>query len=285
MISSSRTLSVVGYRSSLLLPATTTTRLLVCTHPLASSVHNRSYSSAEDKAARQKEKEKERAQKEKEKERKEKEKEKEKAQKEKEKDKAQKQKEKDRALKEKEKQKSLKEKEKEKERVSKEKEKDRVSKEKEKAKALKEEKAQRPKRGKNAFMHYMSDKRASYVEKNPNASLIDIAKGLSQEYALLSPDFKQKYVDLAAQDRTRYLSETEAHKSKTPKPIKRAKNAYIFYAEHMRDEIAKNNPDAKLADISKIIAEQYKALNTVDRMKYERMAEEDKQRYLKETQK
>lgn len=66
---------------------------------------------------------------------------------------------------------------------------------------------------------------------------------------------------------------------KAPDAPKRFKSAYIcFIGERMESEKAKRNSDLKVTDMMKLLANQWKELSAHEKMKYEQIAEADKQR-------
>jgi len=69
---------------------------------------------------------------------------------------------------------------------------------------------------------------------------------------------------------------------KDPSAPKRAKTAYLCYAEEARSKVKDSNPDLKFGDITKKVSEQWKALTKEERVPYEEKAAQDKQRYEKE---
>jgi hypothetical protein len=75
---------------------------------------------------------------------------------------------------------------------------------------------------------------------------------------------------------------------KAPDAPKRFKSAYIcFIGEKMEFEKANgtaNNPDTKVTDIMKVLANKWKELHPSEKERYELMAIADKQRYMNEMQ-
>ena len=63
-----------------------------------------------------------------------------------------------------------------------------------------------------------------------------------------------------------------------PKP-KGAKTAYIFFCDEKRGQVKAANPEAKFGEISKLIAEAWKALDEEARKPYVEKAKVAKQRY------
>lgn len=65
---------------------------------------------------------------------------------------------------------------------------------------------------------------------------------------------------------------------------KKAKSAYIFFANDTRPEVKEEFPNAKFGEIAQILGEWWADATTKERKKYERKAAEDKIRYERECQ-
>ena len=59
----------------------------------------------------------------------------------------------------------------------------------------------------SAYFQFMNDRRAGFKEKNPNLSMCQIVKGLTEVWHALTDQEKKKYEDLAAADKQRYERE------------------------------------------------------------------------------
>ena len=62
----------------------------------------------------------------------------------------------------------------------------------------------RAKRPQNSFMHFSNANRAAVKEKNPRASIGDVAKELGNMWRGMSAEEKKQWEDKAAQDKSRY---------------------------------------------------------------------------------
>jgi ribosomal protein L20A (L18A) len=58
-----------------------------------------------------------------------------------------------------------------------------------------------------------------------------------------------------------------------------ARSAYLLYTMEMRPKVKAENPDLKMTDVVKEMANQWKALRPEEKKKYEDMAAQDKARY------
>merc|ERR1711998_476339 len=77
----------------------------------------------------------------------------------------------------------------------------------------------KPKKPLSAFFFFMNERRAKFKEDNPDMSMCQISKGLTEVWKALTEDEKKKYDDMNAKDKERYEKEMEAAgiKSKSAK--------------------------------------------------------------------
>ncbi|GAB4814016.1 hypothetical protein N2152v2_001062 [Parachlorella kessleri] len=76
--------------------------------------------------------------------------------------------------------------------------------------------------------------------------------------------------------------EKKTKAKKDPNAPKRGLTAYILYSNAVRDEVKKENPEAKMGELSKIIGEKWKGLTDEEKAPFQKKAEADKERYAKE---
>jgi len=84
-------------------------------------------------------------------------------------------------------------------------------------------------------------------------------------------------------------AESEEEEEAKPKKVKKDKNAprgattsYIFFSVDNRARVKAANPDINFGDLSRLLAKEWKECSKEDRLKYDTLAEEDKQRYKRE---
>ena len=151
-----------------------------------------------------------------------------------------------------------------------------------------------PKGAKNAFIFFCADNRDELKEENPTMKMKDLSKKLGEMWKEVDGDLKSEYQEKAKQDKERYERELEEYvpkdgyknpkdkkkgKAKSNSP-KRARSAYIFFCKEKRDEVAKTG--LKNTEILKKLGEMWKELDDKKKKKYNKMAEEDKDRYEEE---
>jgi len=64
---------------------------------------------------------------------------------------------------------------------------------------------------------------------------------------------------------------------------KRPKTAYIFYCSDQRAKVKEEDPSLKFGDIAKKLSSQWKEMSEEEKDPYVKMAQQDKERYQKES--
>ena len=125
--------------------------------------------------------------------------------------------------------------------------------------------------------------------ENINKSIYDISKNLIENICndLNKSDKKDFFIK-------KYLIK-DSHKSitKNNKNIsdintnnpKKNVSAYFHFTEDVRPKLQKKFPNDTMTDISKRLGKLWRNLKEKDKLKYEKMAQKDKQRYLQELKK
>merc|ERR1712057_68494 len=138
----------------------------------------------------------------------------------------------------------------------------------------------KPKRAMVAFMYFSIEQRPVMQRQNPTLKIADISKMLGAQWRSMSATQKAPYDKKAAADKKRYEEEM---KSYTPpyKP-KRAMVAFMFYSIEQRPAVQKKNPSLGIADISKVLGQQWRGMSATQKGPYEEKAAKDKMRYERE---
>jgi len=146
----------------------------------------------------------------------------------------------------------------------------------------------------SAFFLYSQAFRSQVKEDNPDASFGEVARILSAQYKALPEKDKKKWIKKAETEKERYQDAMKSYipiegdggkKKKTkkdPNAPKRNMSAYFLYSTFIRSQVKKENPSASFGDIARIISAQYKELSDKDKKKWEKKANEDKERYQQE---
>lgn len=69
---------------------------------------------------------------------------------------------------------------------------------------------------------------------------------------------------------------------KDPNRPKKPMTAYMLFCNDNRDAVRKKSPDAKLGEVSKLLAEKWGKVSEKDKKKYNEKAEEEREKYEKE---
>ena len=74
-------------------------------------------------------------------------------------------------------------------------------------------------------------------------------------------------------------------KAKDPNAPKRPKTAFMYFSLSHRADVKNKNPNMSFGDIGKELGAQWAKVSASEKAKFEKMADEDKVRYQKETAK
>lgn len=77
-------------------------------------------------------------------------------------------------------------------------------------------------------------------------------------------------------------NKTSEKRKKDPNAPKRGKSSYIFFCVEQREKIKKSHPEMEAKDIIKELGNRWKDLSDEKKVKYVKMAEEDKERFSHE---
>merc|ERR1711959_581453 len=116
----------------------------------------------------------------------------------------------------------------------------------------------KPKRAMVAFMYFSIEQRPVMQRQNPTLKIADISKMLGAQW--------------------RSMSATQT----APYEPKRAMVAFMFYSIEQRPAVQKKNPSLAIADISKVLGQQWRGMSATQKGPYEEKAAKDKMRYERE---
>ena len=74
----------------------------------------------------------------------------------------------------------------------------------------------------------------------------------------------------------------KGNKTTVARPIKNARTAYLFFSQSERARIAESENSLTFGEISKVVSKNWKEIKGDDLMKFQQLANEDKQRYRRE---
>ena len=164
--------------------------------------------------------------------------------------------------------------------------------------------ADAPKKNKSGYLFFCQEMRPVVKQENPNMKTNEIMAELGARWKELKenePEEVEKYMDVAAEDKTRYQEEMKNYvpsadedekskekKTKAKKPAdapKKNKSGYLFFCQEMRPVVKQENPNMKTNEIMAELGARWKELKENEPKeveKYMEMAAEDKTRYQEE---
>mmetsp|Transcript_11100 Transcript_11100/g.32120 ORF Transcript_11100/g.32120 Transcript_11100/m.32120 type:complete len:413 (-) Transcript_11100:360-1598(-) len=134
---------------------------------------------------------------------------------------------------------------------------------------------QAPRRFKSSYMFFSTVKhkkiREELAEKGEGQKLstTEVAKMVSQAWKALPEDEREKWEEMARQDKARYEMEKSMYTgpwkvpatkrvSKDPKAPKRPMSAFLSFSNSKRSEVKGRHKDAKNAEVSRILAQMWR---------------------------
>jgi len=153
-----------------------------------------------------------------------------------------------------------------------------------------------PKRALSAFMIFSNEIRDTVKVERPDLGFLEIATEIGRRWKEVPDNKRKRYEALAAKDKERYLAEKEHYvpdpaflkaqakraRKKDPLAPKRAMSAYIFYCNDFRESVKKMHPGMGVCEVASQLAAQWRELTDNKKVKYAKLAEQDKLRYQAE---
>lgn len=143
---------------------------------------------------------------------------------------------------------------------------------------------QAPRRFKSSYMFFSTSKhkeiRAELARKGEdNVSTTNVAKMVSRAWKKLSDDEREKWEEMARQDKVRYEMEKSIYTgpwkvpakqrvAKDPACPKRPMSAFLSYSNSKRSSVKSEHKNTKNAEISKILAQMWKKADPVEKQVY-----------------
>jgi len=151
-----------------------------------------------------------------------------------------------------------------------------------------------PKRPLCGFMCFSNDERANVRLEHPNFGVGEIGKELGRRWAAADPEVREKYNNMANEDKERFVKEKNEYEMapritysgfrarKDPNAPKRNVAAFMWFSNDERAKISAENPGLTVGAIAKELSRRWALADPETKAKYDQMAYEDKQRYEKE---
>lgn len=136
----------------------------------------------------------------------------------------------------------------------------------------------RPKRAMTPFLYYACEQRNVLKARGVKMTLPEQSKHIAHLWKSVTD--KTEYEKQAKIDRDRY--EDEMSRYEPPKKIKRPRSSYAFFMKDKREEISTQHPDKTPRELMADIAAVWNGLSDEKKAKYNKLAVEDKERYVQE---
>jgi len=154
------------------------------------------------------------------------------------------------------------------------------------------ESVSRPKKVKSDYICFCMCKRPELKEKHPELTNKDITTELGKLWQSIKndPSELQIFKEMVNKDKERFQNEM-SHQPITEKKTKKAKNAdgvqknlsgYIIFCKDVRETVKTENPELNNKQIMTEMGNRWKNADENTKKKYEVLASEDKERYLRE---
>ena len=134
-----------------------------------------------------------------------------------------------------------------------------------------------PKRPGNAFAQFMKEKKGQKVPKGVKAVVY-----WKEDYDNLTKDKKKKYEEKAEKERERYKKKMKEFENYVFDMPKRPLNAFSLYVRDRIPDLKKEKEDTPTTELIKIAAEEWNNEDGVSQSKYEKKAEQDRKRFIKQ---
>ena len=153
-----------------------------------------------------------------------------------------------------------------------------------------------PKRPLCGFMCFSNDERVKVREVMPNAGVGDLGKELGKRWGEASAEVRQKYNEIAVQDKERFVREKSEYAmnpysrqwkggqraKKDPNAPKRNVPGFMWFSNEERHKVRDLNPGMRVGDVAKELSRRWALCDPENKARFEQMAFNDKQRYEKE---
>lgn len=117
-----------------------------------------------------------------------------------------------------------------------------------------------PKKPAAANIIYVKEQFAAVREQNPTLSATEIMPILQKQYAALTPEQKQVYIDLSAEDKKRFEKEREEFFNLNPPAPKRPLSAFLMFLQDILPSLKASHPELKMQDLSRLAGQKYTEL-------------------------
>ena len=156
-------------------------------------------------------------------------------------------------------------------------------------------KQKKPKRNRSAFILFSMDlhNKPHLQQRVANLNSNDRFTMVAQLWKEVTKEDRKIYEERAQQERAKYTSDLSSFCEMFPTFVlqksrnrtKRPCNAYGYYLKEMKDVIKDEDPNLRMCDIVRIVAERWRNLEPAQKTKYQNRARENQRIYQTETKK
>jgi len=164
-----------------------------------------------------------------------------------------------------------------------------------------------PKRNLSSYLLYQNAMRDQFKGDNPGMTFGQLSKYTSHMYKSLTAEEKSQWEERAQRDKVRFDDEMRHYNppngfdsngnllaefavprknskknAKDPNMPKRARGSYLLFTKDERPRIQQEDPGMKFTDLGAVLGERWRNLSAVDRKKYDKLADQDKLRFIHE---
>ena len=134
-----------------------------------------------------------------------------------------------------------------------------------------------PKRPANAYGQYLKDKKGQKIPKGEKAVAY-----WRESFENLPKNQMKKYEEKAQREKEKYEKKMMEFKNVVFDMPKRPLNAFSLFVRDRVPDIKKDNPELPINKLLKIAAKEWKEEDGVSQSKYEKKAEQDKKRFIRQ---
>lgn len=136
----------------------------------------------------------------------------------------------------------------------------------------------RPKRAMTPFLYFACEQRKILKETGDKMTLPEQSRQIAQTWKTVTD--KSKYIEQAQKDKERYTEQMKHYIP--PVKVKRPRSSYAFFMKDIRAKIAAQSPEKNPRELMTDIAAAWKNITTEERKIYQKMAQDDRERYNRE---
>ena len=168
-----------------------------------------------------------------------------------------------------------------------------------------------PKQPLSSYFLFSQEERLKVKAENPSYSICECAKELGRRWAVVSPEAKQRFQQMAEQARQKYDQDMAAHRQANPTPPaqsqkptnpmikvkpktkgeskpkpkrdpnmpKRPPSSYFLFSQEERLKVKAENPSFSIGECSKVLGQRWAVLSPEEKQRFQELADQARQKY------